>query len=271
MKKILYLLFLMLSQKVCGQIDLSGEWEGKAIQPHVGWDFKVSFEHKGNQIVGGTYYEDENNPGHYAAYKVKGKFSNNVLSYEEYEIVKEQKISTSNWCYVICNFDYYEKGDSMFLVCKRARSWTAAKTECPLADCILKKKKTVKVKTETELPSEVKLNEKITLKNIQFPANKHEVMPSSYPELNSLADFLKAHPSVKIQIIGHTDKGSTPTFNQALSEGRANAVMNYLINNGVQKHRLSAIGKGGTMPVADNNTVEGRQKNRRVEIVITAE
>ena len=86
--------------------------------------------------------------------------------------------------------------------------------------------------------------------------------------MSDLATFLLENPSVTIHITGHTDAVGTDEANQILSEGRANAVRNDLIQRGVAAERMTAEGKGEKEPVADNDTEEGRQLNRRVEFVI---
>ncbi|NOZ89921.1 MAG: OmpA family protein, partial [Epsilonproteobacteria bacterium] len=75
-------------------------------------------------------------------------------------------------------------------------------------------------------------------------------------------------PNTIITIAGHTDSDGNEAYNQRLSENRANAVKQYLINHGVNASRLEAIGYGETQPIADNSTKEGKEKNRRIEFNI---
>ena len=79
--------------------------------------------------------------------------------------------------------------------------------------------------------------------------------------------MLKANPSLKVSIEGHTDNVGSGPANQTLSENRAKAVMNAISSKGINKTLLSSKGWGQTKPVADNKTDEGKAKNRRVEIV----
>ena len=79
--------------------------------------------------------------------------------------------------------------------------------------------------------------------------------------------MLNTNPTLKISIEGHTDNVGNLQSNQTLSENRAKAVMNALVLKGVDKSRLSAKGWGQEKPISDNNTDEGKAKNRRVEIV----
>ena len=110
---------------------------------------------------------------------------------------------------------------------------------------------------------------KVKIENLFFATNKTYILPQSEAAMANLANFLLMNPSVTIHITGHTDAVGTDEANQILSEGRANAVRNDLIKRGVAAERMTAEGKGEKEPVADNDTEEGRQLNRRVEFIIT--
>ena len=110
---------------------------------------------------------------------------------------------------------------------------------------------------------------KVKIENLFFATNKTYILPQSEQAMSDLANFLLENRTVTIRITGHTDAVGTDEANQILSEGRANAVRADLIKRGVEAERLEAEGKGEKEPVADNDTEEGRQLNRRVEFVIT--
>ena len=110
---------------------------------------------------------------------------------------------------------------------------------------------------------------KVKIENLFFATNKTYILPQSEQSMSDLANFLLENPTVKIHIVGHTDAVGTDEANQILSEGRANSVRNDLIKRGVAAERMTAEGKGEKEPVADNDTDEGRQLNRRVEFTIT--
>ena len=110
---------------------------------------------------------------------------------------------------------------------------------------------------------------KVKIENLFFATNKTYILPQSEQAMSDLANFLLENPSVKIHIVGHTDAVGSDEANQILSEGRANSVRNDLIKRGVAAERMTAEGKGEREFVADNDTEEGRQLNRRVEFVIT--
>jgi OmpA-OmpF porin, OOP family len=103
--------------------------------------------------------------------------------------------------------------------------------------------------------------------NILFETGKTDIKPESMQTVAQLAEMLKAHPTLKISIEGHTDNVGDPSTNKSLSANRAYAVLTALAAQGVDKGRMAARGWGQERPVADNKTEEGRAKNRRVEIV----
>ena len=108
----------------------------------------------------------------------------------------------------------------------------------------------------------------IKLDNIFFEFDKAELLPESRQELDKLGDILFDYPHMVIQISGHTDNIGSSDYNAKLSESRAKAVVDYLIEKGTNKNRLSYQGYGDTRPLATNATPEGRAKNRRVEFLI---
>lgn len=113
----------------------------------------------------------------------------------------------------------------------------------------------------------LKVGDKIILKNINFESGKARLLPESYPELNKVVRYLQQHPNWVVQINGHSDNTGSKRRNMKLSEERAKAVFVYLIEKGVS-NKMYFKGFGDTMPIGDNNTMEGRTKNRRVEIEV---
>jgi OOP family OmpA-OmpF porin len=114
---------------------------------------------------------------------------------------------------------------------------------------------------------DVRVGEKIALKNIFFELGKYYLLPESYQELNKLAQYLMRHPQMEIRINGHSDNSGLKFKNQKISEQRAREVFEYLIKKGVQ-NKMYFKGFGSSMPIATNDTDEGKAKNRRVEFEI---
>lgn len=108
----------------------------------------------------------------------------------------------------------------------------------------------------------------IILKNIFFDVNQFTLRPESFAELDNVVRLLTDNPSLKISINGHTDNTGNASDNLKLSKNRAGAVVNYLVGKGVQASHLSAEGFGASQPVADNQTEEGKAKNRRTELKV---
>ena len=114
----------------------------------------------------------------------------------------------------------------------------------------------------------IKVGSNITLRNVFFDTGRWDVKSDSYPELERLVELLKDIPSLKIEISGHTDNIGSDSFNQLLSQRRADAVVSFLVAKGVDVNRLSAKGYGQSIPVESNETDEGRALNRRTEFEI---
>jgi len=108
----------------------------------------------------------------------------------------------------------------------------------------------------------------IILRNIFFDFNKATLRPESKVELERVYTILTENPRMKVRIAGHTDNIGSEEYNQRLSEARAKAVYDYLISRGISADRLSYIGYGESRPIDTNETSEGRQNNRRVELEI---
>ena len=116
--------------------------------------------------------------------------------------------------------------------------------------------------------SPIKKGEVFIVHNLHFATNKTRILSRSEEALNDLYMYLARNPKTRIKIIGHTDNVGKDAANQKLSDGRANAVMKELIERRIAPERVSAEGRGETQPIDTNDTEEGRQNNRRVEIEI---
>lgn len=106
------------------------------------------------------------------------------------------------------------------------------------------------------------------LENIFFDVDKYDLQEKSLTELRKILRFLQENPGVRVEISGHTDNTGSASYNVQLSEKRAAAVNNYLVSQGISAGRLIPKGYGSQQPIADNDSEEGRQKNRRIEFKI---
>lgn len=116
---------------------------------------------------------------------------------------------------------------------------------------------------------EIKVGEVIKLDRVFFVTAKWDLLPESNQQLDEVVNLLNEYPQMEIAIHGHTDDRGDDNYNLDLSQNRAKSVYQYLINKGIAKERLKYEGFGEKKAVADNQTTEGRQLNRRVEFVVT--
>jgi len=112
------------------------------------------------------------------------------------------------------------------------------------------------------------LGTKVILKNIYFSTGSAEILTSSHAQLNQLADLLNLNKNLKVEVSGHTDSVGDDISNMLLSQKRADALKYYLMGKSVAPNKIISIGKGENEPIDSNETVDGRQENRRVEILV---
>jgi OOP family OmpA-OmpF porin len=117
---------------------------------------------------------------------------------------------------------------------------------------------------------EVTADQIVIKEKIQFDFNQATIKPESNSLLDEITGVIKDNPRLKkISIEGHTDSDGSDAYNQKLSQGRAEAVLHYLVDHGIETGRLTARGFGEQKPIASNDTPDGKEKNRRVEFLIT--
>jgi outer membrane protein OmpA-like peptidoglycan-associated protein len=104
--------------------------------------------------------------------------------------------------------------------------------------------------------------------NVEFDFDKSTIKKGYYNDIDGLVKVMKDYPDLNVVIEGHTDITGTDAYNNKLSQQRANAVMKYMVENGINANRIKAQGFGKSKPIASNKTKEGRQKNRRVEAAV---
>jgi outer membrane protein OmpA-like peptidoglycan-associated protein len=112
---------------------------------------------------------------------------------------------------------------------------------------------------------------KVNMADVLFAFGKYDLQPAAREALAKFSGIVIAHPGLHLSIEGYTDSVGTDAFNQTLSEQRANAVHDYLVQQGLDPSSITATGFGKANPVASNDTADGRQQNRRVEIIISGE
>jgi outer membrane protein OmpA-like peptidoglycan-associated protein len=111
----------------------------------------------------------------------------------------------------------------------------------------------------------------VNMSDVLFATGKYALKPDTKISLAKVAGILQAYPGLKLQVEGYTDSTGSEPFNQKLSENRADAVRDFLVTQGVPTGNISATGYGEAKPVADNSTAQGRQQNRRVNLVVSGD
>ena len=133
------------------------------------------------------------------------------------------------------------------------------------------------VAAKVQVKNEPRLNLKLTMRyeleeprkafvlDVQFATGKATLTPDSFARLDTVVEYLAHRKRAQLEISGHTDTTGKKAANKKLSQGRADAVRDYLVSKGIDGARIKAVGYGDEKPVAPNDTAEGRQKNRRIE------
>jgi outer membrane protein OmpA-like peptidoglycan-associated protein len=145
------------------------------------------------------------------------------------------------------------------------RADNSAASEQALRDRLLKQLNTVLQTTETARGLVINLSD------VLFDTGKYTLKPNTQVSLAKVATILELYPGLKVQVEGYTDSTGSPALNQTLSENRAGAVKNFLVQNGVSQDNATAMGYGATNFVADNTTTAGKAQNRRVELIVSGE
>lgn len=130
-----------------------------------------------------------------------------------------------------------------------------------------------KAKPRSKVPRDffvmpLEVGQSVDIENIFFETGKNKLKPESYRSLNALVDFFKEYPNVKVLVGGHTDNTGSAAVNKRLSKQRAQAVADYLIEQGIPSDRFEAEGYGPSKPKASNKTKQGRAMNRRTDFTI---
>ena len=109
------------------------------------------------------------------------------------------------------------------------------------------------------------------MSDVLFRSGSFELLPGARERLAKVSGIVLAYPSLHVAIEGHTDSVGSDDYNQQLSERRAQAVRDYFVQQGINSANVEAHGYGKTEPIATNDTPEGRQQNRRVELILSGD
>lgn len=121
---------------------------------------------------------------------------------------------------------------------------------------------------DVEMRPALETGQVLSFNNIYFDSGSSNIKPESFGILDNVAQTLLANQGVAVRIAGHTDSDGSSSYNQGLSERRANAVRDYLANKGVPMNTLSTVGYGEEQPVVPNTSASNKAQNRRIEFII---
>jgi len=266
------------------ETDISGQWAGVLTQPNSKralaeeYPFKMDISQKGDSIWGTTSIEI-NNTVYYANISFYGKISNNIVSFQETEIFK-QNIQVGGYFCIKSGTLLYNVDNKQLI-----GNWNSTggcgpgnifmvKNEPPQ----IQEEITIEETTVTEeiavIPEIVNVegvevnDNKLNIENIYFETAKSEITENAEAELNKIYKFMIINKEVNIFISGHTDNIGDETELLNLSEKRVEAVKKYLVDKGIDKSRISGKGYGATKPISTKDTDIDHAKNRRIEFEI---
>jgi outer membrane protein OmpA-like peptidoglycan-associated protein len=303
MRALLAVLFCLFSFAPAAQ-NLTGKWVGKLTQQPGGmlsvYNFEIYLQQTGNQVVGYSIVSNPNSAEFRARILLKGTFDGIFFTFRETEIAEEHVPTNYYWCIKRGTFMFKRDAKAD----KLSGKWDAtncpvgeaflerANRDQPViptkprpkpanpdqvvakegkgAQTILQEPAPPKPVDKKPGPPPIDFaaadqGKQVVLEQVHFERSLASLLPAAYPQLDALANYLLANPSLKVEVAGHTDNVGPAYKNRELSHRRAERVVQYLVAKGVEKARLQPQGYGGAQPRAPNDTEENRQKNRRVE------
>lgn len=259
---------------------INGTWQGILIQAENeytdNYAYWMSLNMKGDSVFGVIRTEDANTP-YYAIVNIRGKVSENHISFTQDRIIKENPRPEAYWCLIKGELIYNFENKSL------SGSWHSDMEKCkPGSMLVYKSPRPINMgptliysySTFNDVEDMIKKKQKfsgyrIRLSEINFVTNSHKIeLNSAEKEINRIYNLLENNKILHINIQGHTDNVGADDFNLTLSYMRALEIYNLLVAKGVKESRITYEGFGKSRPIASNATEEGRLKNRRVEIEI---
>lgn len=271
--------FISNSQTITPEM-INGTWQGILIQPiniyTENYAYWIQLKMKGDSVFGVIRTEDNKTP-YYAIVNIRGKVTDNHISFTQDKIISENPRPESYWCLI--------EGELMYDLADNSLSgkWNSNMERCQSGSMLLyKSPKSINMgatyiytystfeEVETILKKKKKFNGyKVRLSEINFETNSYKIIGSTAnAEINRIYTLLNNKEILQVNIQGHTDNTGADDFNMRLSYLRAKEIYNLLIAKGVEESRITFEGYGKSRPIATNETEEGKLKNRRVEIEI---
>lgn len=281
-RSIFNILFLVISFFGVGQNKLVGTWQGFMIKDGSTNDqamiLYAQFEIN-NEVVSGRTRNEIVNTDLFAVKKIKGSAKDKSISFSEFVIEKKKNSTKSNWCNINADLVYddstgYLKGRFTSSDCKRnngtiilyrINATLSATSESPMSHSWYKNFQSDLKKGYAAPEIREKERKNFTFQPIYFDYDKADIRPEYFSFLKKMARVVDGHSDLRIKVTGHTDGDGSDAYNIELSRRRAEAIVNHFVSLGLSKDRIVIDFKGEKEPVDNNNTPEGKQKNRRVD------
>ena len=278
----IFFFFLFFGSYSFAQPNFTGTWKGIITKAGNTVENSTLFYIEINQNdknITGYSREEINAKDFFAVKHLKGKAKNNHLTIHQTVISKSKNSSRVKWCRLKMDLSYdsitgYLSGNFTSTDCKRVigkiilfkSDFKLSKTESPGTSQLWFSTMQYDLKEGLNAP-EIRKNERdnFVFKPVYFDFDKAIIKPEYTDFLLQLVKVVKGHSDLRIKVIGHTDADGTNHYNNGLSQRRAQAIIDFFVQNGLKPDRLVFDFKGEEMPVAPNNTKEGKQQNRRVD------
>jgi OOP family OmpA-OmpF porin len=278
--------FLFLAFLPCfvmsGQVNLVGTWKGYILKDGLALDKAqpVQLELEINKnIVTGYHRQEIYESTHFAVKKIRGQLKGNKVSFSEISIEKTSKDSKHKWCTGNFELSYNDttgylsgnyigvscKGDNGSVVLYRSKD-PFNQEELDAVSHHWMKIMTQEVKQGLKAP-EIREKEmrSFVFKPVYFEYDKDDLKAEYHSFLIEMIRVIKSHTDLRIKITGHTDSDGSDEYNEDLSRRRAESLVNFLVQHGMQRDRIVIDFKGEKEPIDSNKTEEGKQRNRRVD------
>lgn len=279
----LLIIFILLSPLIgLSQKLLSGTWQGLMIKDGSSADqamiLYAQFEIDNGVVTGRTRNEIVDTDL-FAVKKIKGSALEKSISFSEFVIEKKKNSAKSSWCNINAELTYndstgYLKGrfnssdckrNSGTIIMYRINAKLSATAESPMSHSWYKKFQADLKKGYSAPEIKEKERNNFEFQPIYFDYDKAEIRPEYFSFLKKMARVVDGHSDLRIMVTGHTDGDGSDAYNIELSKRRAEAIVNHFVSLGLSKDRIVIDFKGEREPIDNNNTPEGKQKNRRVD------
>lgn len=282
MRLLFFLILLSASTDLCAQDNLQGAWQGVLIKDGAKESESIIiylYLHVDGTNVTGTTREEFYKTDYYLIQKTKGSIDHSTIKLKQYNIEKRKISSAINACSVDMALDYVDStgylsgrftgnncrgniGRVIFYRCKKDIS----KGDSIMFSHSWRDGFLTDLKKGRKAP-EVQERERRNFKfqPIYFDYDQAEIKPEFTTYLSQMARVVNGHSDLRIRITGHTDADGSDEYNVGLSQRRAKAIQDFFLQRGLESFKLVIDFKGEKMPVDNNNTPEGKQRNRRVD------